>query len=300
MSQAITGRIRPGRAPGAITSDVRSPWVLAWRRLRRNGSALVGLAGLLVVLLVTLAAPRLAPYDPIQTDYNHIQEPPSTLHKFGTDDLGRDIFSRVIWGGRESIGAAILAVLVGMFCGILIGLVSGYRGGVIDNIVQRLVDIMLAFPVILLMLSLAAILGKGLLSIILSVGIAYMPGTARFVRGCVLGVRNQDFVEAARAVGVPERRIMLRHVLPNTVSSLIVYTSILLGGAVLVTAGLSYLGLGVAPPSPEWGAMLNYGRNFLRFAWWMSVFPGLAIFIVVMCINLLGDGLRDALDIKGQ
>jgi len=300
MSQAIApGNVTQNR-PEAIASEARSPWVLASRRLRRNHSALAGLAGLVLVIFVTLAAPRLAPYDPIQTDYNHIQEAPSALHKFGTDDLGRDIFSRVLWGGRESLGAAMLAVIVGMLSGIVVGLISGYRGGMVDNAVQRLVDIMLAFPVVLLMLSLTAIMGKGLPSIILAVGIAYMPSTARFVRGCVLGVRNQDYVEAARAVGVPDSRIMLRHVLPNTWSSLIVYTSILLGGSVLVTAGLSYLGLGVAPPSPEWGAMLNYGRNFLRFAWWMSVFPGLAIFIVVMCINLLGDGLRDALDIKGQ
>lgn len=300
MTQATaTARVGTTEAR-SIKGEPRSPWAVAWRRFRRNRAAIAGMLGLIIVVAVTLAAPRLAPFDPIQTDYNHMQEPPSSLHWFGTDDLGRDIFSRVLWGGRESLGAALIAVVAGMVCGVVIGLVSGYRGGTIDNIVQRLIEVMLAFPVVLLMLSITAIMGKGLLSIIIAVGIAYLPGTARFVRGCVLGVRAQDYIDAARSVGVPDTRIMLRHALPNTWSPLIVYTSMLLGGAVLVTAGLSYLGLGVAPPSPEWGAMLNYGRNFLRVAWWMSVFPGLAIFIVVMCINLLGDGLRDALDVKGE
>jgi len=274
----------------------RSPWRLAWGNFQKNRPALIGLIGLALILIIILSAPILAPYDPLKMDFTHMNQGPSSVHLWGTDDLGRDILSRVIWGGRQTLGVGMLAVLVGLVFGTMIGLVSGYAGGWPDEIIQRIVDILLAFPSILLMLSIVTILGKGLLSIVLSVGLAYIPITTRFVRGNVLSIKNLEYVEAARALGASGWRIIFCHVLPNVLGSLIVFSSMILGGAVLVAAGLNYIGLGAAPPSPEWGAMLNYGRNFLTFAWWMSVFPGAAIFISSLCIFMIGDGLRDAFD----
>lgn len=274
----------------------RSPWILAWERYRRNRVAMAGLVGLVLVLFVILAAPLLAPSDPLKTDYDNLKSPPTSQHVWGTDDLGRDIYSRVIWGGRDTLSVGMLAVLVGLVCGTLIGLVSGFVGGWLDEVVQRLVDILLAFPGILLMLSIVTILGRGLEAIILAVGIAYTPAITRFTRGNVLALKNLEYVEAARALGAKPAWIIFRHILPNTVGTLIVFSSMLLASSVLLTAGLNYIGLGAKPPSPEWGAMLNYGRNFISYAWWMSVFPGLAIFIVSLCINMVGDGLREALD----
>jgi ABC-type dipeptide/oligopeptide/nickel transport system permease subunit len=278
----------------------QNPWVLAWARFHRNRVAVIGLAGLLLVLILILAAPIVSPFNPLKTDYTHMTDAPSLIHWWGTDDLGRDIFSRVIWGGRQTLGVGMLAVIVGLVSGTLIGLVAGYLGGWVDEIVQRIVDVMLAFPSILLMLSIVTILGRGLESIVLAVGLAYIPVTTRFSRGNVLSLKNREYIEAARALGATRWRIIFSHIFPNSLGSLIVFSSLLLGSSVLVTAGLNYIGVGARPPSPEWGAMLNYGRNFLLQAWWMSVFPGLAIFFVCICINMLGDGLREALDPETQ
>jgi ABC-type dipeptide/oligopeptide/nickel transport system permease subunit len=283
-------------AIGRPNQKIRSPWAITWCAFSRNSIAMIGLAVLAAVCLSTVAAPWLAPYDPLHTDYKHLSEAPTASHWFGTDDLGRDIFSRVLWGGGETLSVGMLAVLIGLACGTLFGLISGYAGGLTDEIIQRIVDITLAFPSILLMLSIVTIVGRGLQAIILAVGIAYVPVTTRFVRGNVLAIKNLAYVEAARSIGARHGWILMRHIFPNTSGPLIVFFSLLLGGSVLVTAGLNYIGLGARPPSPEWGAMLNYGRNFLTTAWWMSVFPGLAVFIVALCINMVGDGLRQALD----
>jgi peptide/nickel transport system permease protein len=259
---------------------------------------MLGLIGFTLLILAILLAQILAPVNPTVMDYDHILEPPSAAHLFGTDDLGRDIFSRVLWGGQESLRVALLAVTVAAAGGIVIGLTSGYFGGKVDAIAMRIVDVLLAFPSILLVLSIVAALGPNLGTVLIALGLSSIPGAARFVRGSVLAARNYEYVTAARVLGASDAYIMFTQILPNTMAPLIVYSTLGLGGAIMATAGLSYIGLGAQPPSPEWGAMLNYGRAYLRNAWWMSVFPGLAIFAAVFFINLLGDGLRDALDPK--
>ncbi len=273
-------------------------WHSAWRSLRHNPVGMVGLVGFISLLLIVLFAPVIAPMNPTAMDYDHILEPPSSSHIFGTDDLGRDIFSRVVWGGRESLRVALLALTVAGVGGVIFGLISGYYGGIIDSAIMRIVDIFLAFPFILLILSIVAALGPSLGTVLIALGIASIPGVSRFVRGLVLAARNQEYVMAARVLGATDRYIMFTQILPNIMAPLIVYSTLGMGGLILATAGLSYIGLGAQPPSPEWGAMLNAGRTYMRDAWWMSAFPGLAIFTAVLFINLLGDGLRDALDPK--
>jgi ABC-type dipeptide/oligopeptide/nickel transport system permease subunit len=276
----------------------RSQWRTGWRTLRRNPVAVLGLTGLLLLILVTILAPWIAPYEPTKQNYDRLLEPPSGAHLFGTDDLGRDILSRVVWGGRESLRVGMLGIAIGMGGGVIVGLVSGYYGGLLDSFIMRLVDIFLAFPTILLLLSIVAALGPSLTTVLVALGISSVPGYSRLVRGSVLSAKNFEYITAARVIGAKHRRIMFRHILPNIVAPIIIYSTLGLGSAILLTAGLSYIGLGAQPPSPEWGAMLNYGRPYVRSAWWMSIFPGVAIFLAVLSINLLGDGLRDALDPK--
>jgi len=269
---------------------------IAWRSLRRNPLAMFGLIGLVLIALITIFAPLIAPADPLTLNYSSVTKPPAADHLFGTDDLGRDIFSRVLWGGRESLRVALIATVISWTGGIVIGLVSGYYGGLIDSLFMRFFDVLMAFPGILLLLSIVAVLGPGLETVLIALGLAEIPFTARLTRGMVLSARNRDYVFAAVAVGARANRVMFRHILPNIIPVLIIYSTVGLGGTILTTAGLSYIGLGAQPPTAEWGAMLNYGRTYLRTAWWMSVFPGLAIFLTVLFVNLLGDGLRDALD----
>jgi peptide/nickel transport system permease protein len=275
-----------------------SLWRTAWRSLRRNPVGMFGLVGFLTLVGLVLLAPVLAPADPTAMDFEHLLEGPSRSHPFGTDDLGRDLLSRVLYGGRESLSVALLAVAVAGIGGVVFGLISGYYGGTVDNTIMRLVDILLAFPAILLALSIVAALGPSLGTVLIALGFASIPAVIRFVRGTVLATRNNEYVLAARVLGAGDAYIMFTQILPNIFAPLIVYSTLGLASAILATAGLSYIGLGAQPPSPEWGAMLNAGRTYLRDAWWMSVFPGLAIFFAVLCINLLGDGLRDALDPK--
>jgi len=276
----------------------QSLWALAWCKFRDNRLALGSLACLILVVSLTLVAPWIAPYNPTEIDYDNLMQSPSSIHWMGTDDLGRDVLSRVLWGGRDTVGVGLLVVFVGLAGGLILGFISGYYGGLPDELIQRLVDVFLAFPPILFMISIVAIMGSGLPSIVLAVGIANIPTVTRLVRGLVLATRNELYVEAAHIMGVPKRKIMVRHILPNIISELIVFTSLMIGGSIMITSALSYLGLGAQPPSPEWGAMLNYGRKYLREGWWMSIFPGLAIALVIICVNLLGDALRDALDPK--
>jgi len=282
----------PDEHPMARDGQLR----IVWRMLRRNPVGMFGLVGFVILLLVTLLAPVLAPYNPTRMDVQRLLEPPSKTHLWGTDDLGRDILSRVLWGGRESLRVAVIAILIALVGGLTLGVVSGYYGGLADNLIQRIVEIFLAFPSILLMLSIVAALGPSLGTVLIALGISFIPNGTRFVRGSVLATKNREYVTAARVVGASHARIMARHILPNILPPVIVYSTLGLGAAIMATAGLSYIGLGAQPPSPEWGAMLNYGRSYLRDAWWMSVFPGLGIFLAVLFINLLGDGLRDALD----
>jgi peptide/nickel transport system permease protein len=275
-----------------------SQWSIAWRMLRRNPAAMFGLGGLALLVLAAMMAPLVATYDPVEMDFQALMQPPSKVHLFGTDDLGRDILSRVIWGGRESLRVALTAILIAMFGGIVIGLVSGYFGGLVDSTIMRITDIWLAFPSLLLVLAIVATLGANLGTVLFALSLSAMPWFGRFVRGSVLAAKNFEYITAARVIGAGSRRIMLTHILPNVLAPIIVYATVGLGNAIMVTAGMSYIGLGAQPPSPEWGAMLNYGRNYIRDAWWMSACPGFAIFLAVMCVNMLGDGLRDALDPK--
>ena len=271
-------------------------WYLAWRSLRRNHLAMFGLVGLLLLILIMVIGPLVAPYPPTQMDTKHIFSAPSVTHLFGTDDLGRDILSRVLFGGQISLITAVFVVIIAMAGGVLLGLATGYYGGWLDMLLMRLVDILLAFPTILLLLSIVAAIGPNLSTVMIAIAISAIPGYGRLVRGSVLSARNNEYVTAAHVIGATNSRIMLRHILPNIIPPIIIYATLGLGSAIMMTAGLSYIGLGAQPPSPEWGAMLMAGRSYLREAWWMSIFPGLGIVWAVLCINLLGDGLRDALD----
>lgn len=275
-----------------------SPWKLAWLRLWDNKMAVVALGILILVILITIAAPLIAPADPTFIDYTAILQPPSSEHLFGTDNIGRDIFSRVIWGGRESLRVGFTGVLIAVAGALVVGISTGYIGGLVDDLTQRLIEIFLAFPTMLLLLSIVAALGPSLTTVLIALGLTSIPRFSRLVRGSVLSVKNNEYITAARVIGAKDTRIMARYILPNILGPILVHTTLRLGGAIMTTAGLSYIGLGAQPPSPEWGAMLNYGRTYLRTAWWMSIYPGLAVFIVVLSINIFGDGLRDALDPK--
>ncbi len=286
------------REPGLAHKKSRGSNALILESLSRNPLALIGVVIFALLILASLLAPWIAPYDPLQLDRKAMMAPPSSTHLLGTDDLGRDLLSRVLWGGRESLKAGYLAVLIGMAGGILIGLVSGFYGGKVDTLIQRLTEVFLAFPNILLTLSFVAILGPGLTSVMLAIGFARIPGYARMVRGSVLDAQTRDYITAARLIGATNGRIMYKHILPNIIGPILVYTFVGVGGAIAMTAGLSYIGLGAQPPSAEWGAMLNMGRDYMRIAPWMSFYPGLMIALSVFSINLFGDAFRDALDPK--
>jgi peptide/nickel transport system permease protein len=287
-------------ALGNETYQPRSQWRLAWGRFKRNWLAVIGLVLLAIIILLVICAPLLANFDPNAIDYNNVLKPPSAQHFFGTDNIGRDIYSRVLWGGRDSLRVGMVAVLISIVGGVALGLFSGYVGGAVDAVIQRFVDLTFAFPNILLLLSIVAILGPNLTTVLVAIGISGIPGYSRLMRGSVLQALNTEYVLAARLIGAKDGRIMLRHILPNVLTPIIVYGTLGLGGGVMLTAGLSYLGLGAQPPAPEWGAMLNLGRTYLRSAPWMSIYPGLAVSLTVLAINLIGDGLRDALDPKNR
>jgi peptide/nickel transport system permease protein len=256
---------------------------------------MVGLGSLGVLLSLGTLAPVLVPYDAYQMAFEVRLNPPSIQFPAGTDEFGRDVFRMLIWGSRASLIAGIIAVSISALLGVTIGIVAGYFPRA-DAVLMRAVDIWLAFPALLLAIAIVAVLGTGLRNAMIAVGIAAAPAFIRVVRGAVLSIRGQEYVEAARALGAADERILARHVLPNIVSPIIVMATLQFGGAILATAALSFLGLGAQPPTPEWGAMAFAGRAFLREAWWMSLFPGLAILVAVLGLNLLGDGLRDALD----
>jgi ABC-type dipeptide/oligopeptide/nickel transport system permease subunit len=272
----------------------RPPGVL--RRLRRHRTAVAGLVILAGFVLATTLVPLVSPYDANEADFEKVLLRPSIAHPFGTDQLGRDLLTRVALGARVSFLIGILAVVLSAAIGVPAGLVSGYRGGTFDIVAQRLVDVGLAFPGFLLALTLIAVLGVGVINVVVSVGLATAPVYVRLVRGVALSVRAQVYVEAAHALGASESRIIVRHVLPNCLPPVIVQSTLQLGTAILTAAGLGFLGLGVKPPTPEWGTMLGEGQTYLFSSWYIATFPGLAIFLAVLAFNLLGDGLRDALD----
>lgn len=266
------------------------------RRLRRSRASVAGAVVILIFTAIALFAALLAPYDPIQTDTNVAFGPPSALHWFGTDNLGRDILSRIVHGARISLWIGIISVAIGAAVGTVLGLLAGYYARLVDSVIMRFTDAMLAFPGILLALIFVAALGSNLVNLMIAVGISSVPRYARLVRGSVLSAKENVYVEAARAIGCDNARIMFRHILPNVIAPVIVVSTLGVAAAILAAASLSFLGLGIQPPTPEWGAMLSGGRDYLRTAWWITVFPGLAITLVVLSTNMLGDGLRDALD----
>ena len=269
-----------------------------WRQFRKQILGLIGGGILSMLLLMALLAPVLAPYDPLAQDLYQRLQPPSTDHWFGTDDFGRDILSRIVYGSRISLRIGLIAISLALTGGTLFGLVAGYRGGMVDMLIMRSMDLMLAFPSILLAIAIVAVIGPGIENAILAVSIVLVPQFARLVRSSVLTVREATYVEAARALGATESRLLFYSILPNCTAPLIVQTTLGMGTAILDAAGLSFLGLGAQPPVPEWGAMLSGGRELLLRAPWVMTFPGLVIFAVVLGLNLFGDGLRDALDPK--
>jgi ABC-type dipeptide/oligopeptide/nickel transport system permease subunit len=296
VPQSISAR-RPTRAsPIRPIPTLHRVQIPRPRALRQNPAAWIGIGLMLAIIGLSLAAPGLAPYDPIATAPAGQLQPPSLSHPAGTDLFGRDVWSRVLWGGRLSLGAGMLAVVLAVLPGGLLGLLSGYVGGWLDSFLMRIVDVLLSFPSLLLALTIVALLGPGLASVILAVGLAGIPRFARLVRAGTLGVRSELFIEAARVVGCRPGRILLRHVAPNVQGIIIPLSALELGYALLNISALSFLGLGVQPPTPEWGAMLAEGRVLLRHAPWVVTAPGLAITLSVLAFNLVGDALRDALD----
>lgn len=266
------------------------------RRLSKSKGAIGGLVILVLLALIAVAAPLLAPYDPIQINPEHYLYTPGYPYWFGTDQYGRDVLSRVLYGARVSLIIGFISVGIAATIGVVIGLVSGYFGRWIDSLLMRLVDVMLAFPGILLALAIVSMLGPNLRNVMIAVGIAGIPTYARLTRGSVLSAREALYIEAARVIGVPDGTILRRHILPNVVAPIIVAATLGTGGAILAAAALSFLGLGAQPPTAEWGRMLADGRQYLRDQWWIATFPGLAIMVTVLAMNMLGDGLRDALD----
>jgi peptide/nickel transport system permease protein len=252
------------------------------------------------MVVLALAAPWLAPFDPLATSFSMVRKAPSAVNWFGTDEVGRDLMSRVIWGGRASLAAGVISVSIAVGVGVPLGLLAGYAGGVVDAIASRITDAMLAIPFLILAIALAAFLGPSLGNAMIAIGITATPIFVRLARGQVLTVRAEDYVEAARSVGNPPLRIVLRHILPNVLPPVIVQATLAIAAAIIAEASLSFLGLGQQPPAPSWGSMLNTAQRFLSQAPWMAIFPGLAIFVTVLAFNLLGDGLRDALDPRSR
>ena len=281
----------------AAAPKPRSEWTMAWRRLRRNKAALAGLGILIIISLAAIFADLIATEPENHFDILAANLPPgSEGHPLGTDDIGRDVFSRIVRGSRISLRVGFSAVTISAIVGTLIGLSAGYFGRWVDMVISRIIDVMLAFPGLLLAMTVVAALGSGLNNAMIALGVAGIPFYARVVRSTTLAARELVYVRAARAVGMSDTRIMLRHILPNIVSPILIMATLGLGGAILAAAGLSFLGLGAERPSPEWGLELSSSRHLLRSSWWISTFNGLAIAITVLSINLLGDGLREALD----
>lgn len=293
--------IGPAAAAPAMAS-VPSPDLPAsqarriWNKFRRNPFAMFGAVLVMLFIAAAVLAPVLAPFDPLKTNFMTVRQPPSLTWWFGTDELGRDIFSRMLFGARASLLAGVVSVAIAMLVGVPLGLIAGYFGGWVDAVISRLIDALLAIPFLVLAIALAACLGPSLTNAMIAIGLSAAPRFARLTRGQTLTVGAEDYVQSARALGASDTRIIVRHVLPNVTAPLIVQATITIATAIIAEASLSFLGLGLQPPDPSWGSMLNTGKGFMVQAPWMSIFPGAAIFLVVLGFNVLGDGARDALD----
>jgi peptide/nickel transport system permease protein len=272
----------------------------AARQLARRPAAMAALVVVLGFIVVAVAAPHLAPYDPNAIDYRALRKPPSAAHLLGTDEVGRDVLSRLLWGARASLLAGVVPVTIAVALSVPLGLLSGSVGGWVDGLIMRVNDAMLSIPFLIVAIALAAFLGPGLGNAMIAIGIAALPTFVRLVRGTVLAIKTEEYVEAAQALGCSGPRVAVRHILPNTLPPLFVQVSITVAAAIIAEASLSFLGLGQQPPAPSWGSMLNAAQRYLSQAPWMALYPGLMIFGIVMALNVLGDGLRDVLDPRHQ
>lgn len=270
------------------------------RRIAKHNLALVGLIILVPMFLCAIFAPIISPHDPVEPDLKNILVGPSWSHPFGTDTLGRDVFSRIIYGSRISLLVGFVSVGIATLIGILIGAVSGYTGGIVDEIIMRFVDLMMCFPTFFLILAVIALLEPSIWNIMIVIGLTTWMGIARLVRAEILAIKNKEYVLAARAMGFSKCRIIFNHVLPNALSPVYVVATLGIGGAILIESALSFLGIGVQPPTPSWGNILTQAKDNIEVAWWLSLYPGLAIFFTVMGYNLLGEGLRDVFDPRRQ
>ena len=279
---------------------MRGPYRIAMRRFSKNGLAVVALYVIVVLCVVAILAPLIAPFDPtaIEDPVATRHLPPSAEHPFGTDEYGRDWLSRALYGTRVSLSVAILAVLVAVSVGTIYGSAAGYFGGLVDNVLMRVVDVIMAFPTFFLMLMLVGVFEANLLVLVLILGLTSWTGTARFIRGEILSLRERDFIEAERALGIPHRLIVFRHLIPNAMAPVLVSAALMVGGMIGAEAGLSFLGIGIRPPTPSWGNMVSQGQDAIFVAWWVALFPGLLLATTILSFNLLADGLRDALDPK--
>ena len=290
----VTGGVLSARS----TAEVSGPRRRGWRRARRRPASIVGGLIVLVFVATALGAPWIARTDPVATDWSQIRKAPTSAHPFGTDDLGRDNFARVVWGSRVSMQAGVFSILLAITVGVPLGLVAGYYRGALDQVIMRLTDAWLAFPFLILAIGLVTIMGPSLTNATVAIGLGATPTYIRLTRGLVLSTAAEDYVQGARALGAGDLRLMARHILPNIVSSLLVQATVSIPIAIIAEAVLSFLGLGVQPPAPSWGTMLNAAQQFLESAPWMAWWPGLAIFSLTLSFNLAGDGLRDLLDPK--
>jgi len=275
-----------------------TPIGIFWHKLKRRKIAMIAGAFIIILVLTAIFAPLIAPYDPYETDYSLSMMPPSFHHPAGTDVYGRDILSRIIYGARISLAVGFTSVIIGALAGVTLGLISGFFGGFLDGLIMRTSDVLFAFPGMLLAIAIVAILGPGLVNVVVAVSVFSMPTFARIVRGSTLALKESLYVRAAKSVGAANRRIMFLHILPGTLSGVIVYFTMRIGTSIITAASLSFLGLGAQPPTPEWGAMLAESRDYIGVADHMTIYPGLAIFLTVLFFNLFGDGLRAALDPK--
>lgn len=283
-----------------VNKKKKSQAAAVWRRLKKNKMAILGLVILALIIFFSLFANFFFDYDTmvIQQSAALRLKPPSAEHWMGTDEVGRDILARIVHGARISLPVAFITIAVATVVGGLLGAIAGYGSKRVDNVIMRIMDVFLAIPSILLSIALVAALGTSMTNMVLAISISNIPPFARIVRSAVLTIKNEEYIEAARAIGASDKRIILKHILPNCMAPIIVQATLSIAGSILAIASLSFIGLGISPPTPEWGSMLSTGRQYFRAAWWVCAFPGLAIMLTILSLNLLGDGLRDALDPK--
>lgn len=280
------------------SDDIRTPFKEFIRKFRKQKTALVALTFILLLVVIAFISYMIVPYGINEYDYNSIMQGPSAKHIFGTDEFGRDLFSRILCGTRISLSVGLLSVTIGAVLGTILGLLGGYYGGILDSVIMRICDVLFAFPGIVLAIAIVAILGSGLYNVVIAVAVFSTPTFARLVRSTTLSLKNSVFVQAARNLGASDARILFQHILPAAIPNIIVQYTMSIGNSILTASSLSFLGLGAQPPTPEWGLLLSNGRNYMMSSWHITLFPGIAIFLTVLAFNLLGDGLRDALDPK--